>query len=103
MLNVGVLPHHKRWGDVLANLDWIVLDEAHTYRGVFGSHVANVMRRLRRVVADLRGAAPFHLDVGDDRQPARSSRSGSSASPSPWSTPTVPRGRGGGSGSGTRR
>ena len=57
MLNVGVLPHHRRWGDVLANLGWIVLDEAHTYRGVFGSHVANVMRRLRRV-AKLYGAQP---------------------------------------------
>jgi DEAD/DEAH box helicase domain-containing protein len=49
MLNVGVLPHHKRWGDFLANLGWVVVDEAHTYRGVFGSHVANVLRRLRRV------------------------------------------------------
>ncbi|HWO15101.1 MAG TPA: DEAD/DEAH box helicase [Solirubrobacterales bacterium] len=49
MLHVGVLPHHKRWGDFLANLGWVVVDEAHTYRGVFGSHVANVLRRLRRV------------------------------------------------------
>src|SRR5689334_391100 len=49
MLNVGVLPHHKQWGDVLANLAWIVVDEAHVYRGVFGSHVANVLRRLRRL------------------------------------------------------
>ena len=57
MLNVGVLPHHKRWGDVLANLDWVVVDEAHTYRGVFGSHVANVMRRLRRV-ARIYGSSP---------------------------------------------
>jgi DEAD/DEAH box helicase domain-containing protein len=57
MLNVGVLPHHKRWGDFLANLGWVVVDEAHTYRGVFGSHVANVLRRLRRV-ARLYGADP---------------------------------------------
>jgi DEAD/DEAH box helicase domain-containing protein len=57
MLNVGVLPHHKRWGDFLANLGWVVVDEAHTYRGVFGSHVANVLRRLRRV-ARLYGAEP---------------------------------------------
>jgi DEAD/DEAH box helicase domain-containing protein len=57
MLNVGVLPHHKRWGDFLANLGWIVVDEAHTYRGVFGSHVANVLRRLRRV-ARIYGAEP---------------------------------------------
>jgi DEAD/DEAH box helicase domain-containing protein len=49
MLNVGVLPHHKSWGDFLANLGWVVVDEAHVYRGVFGSHVANVLRRLRRV------------------------------------------------------
>src|SRR5207247_7621474 len=54
MLNVGVLPHHKRWGDFLANLGWVVVDEAHTYRGVFGSHVANVLRRLRRVVRSSR-------------------------------------------------
>ncbi|MFL5907325.1 MAG: DEAD/DEAH box helicase, partial [Solirubrobacterales bacterium] len=57
MLNVGVLPHHKRWGDFLANLGWVVVDEAHTYRGVFGSHVANVLRRLRRV-ARIYGTEP---------------------------------------------
>ena len=57
MLNVGLLPHHKRWGDFLANLGWVVVDEAHTYRGVFGSHVGNVLRRLRRV-ARLYGAQP---------------------------------------------
>jgi len=49
MLNMSVLPHHKHWGDFLAGLRWVVVDEAHTYRGVFGSHVANVLRRLRRV------------------------------------------------------
>ena len=49
MLHVGVLPNHAQWGDVLANLAWIVVDEAHVYRGVFGSHVANVLRRLRRL------------------------------------------------------
>jgi DEAD/DEAH box helicase domain-containing protein len=57
MLNVAVLPHHKRWGDFFANLGWVVIDEAHTYRGVFGSHVANLLRRLRRV-ARLYGAEP---------------------------------------------
>jgi DEAD/DEAH box helicase domain-containing protein len=60
MLNVGVLPHHKRWGDFIANLGWVVVDEAHTYRGVFGSHVANVLRRLRRV-ARLYGTEPRFL------------------------------------------
>jgi DEAD/DEAH box helicase domain-containing protein len=49
MLHIGVLPHHDRWGDVLSNLRFVVVDEAHVYRGVFGSHVANVLRRLRRL------------------------------------------------------
>ena len=60
MLHVGVLPHHDRWGDVLANLRYVVIDEAHVYRGVFGSHVANVLRRLRRIAA-LYGARPQFL------------------------------------------
>ena len=49
MLHIGMLPHHDRWGDVLHNLRYVVVDEAHVYRGVFGSHVANVLRRLRRL------------------------------------------------------
>jgi DEAD/DEAH box helicase domain-containing protein len=57
MLHVGVLPHHDRWGDVLQNLRYVVVDEAHVYRGVFGSHVANVLRRLRRAAA-IYGAEP---------------------------------------------
>jgi DEAD/DEAH box helicase domain-containing protein len=60
MLHVGVLPHHERWADVLANLRHVVIDEAHVYRGVFGSHVANVIRRLRRV-ARLYGSEPQFL------------------------------------------
>ncbi|MFO7572472.1 MAG: DEAD/DEAH box helicase [Gaiellaceae bacterium] len=60
MLHVGVLPHHDRWGDVLANLQYVVVDEAHVYRGVFGSHVANVLRRLRRL-ARIYGADPQFL------------------------------------------
>ena len=57
MLHVGVLPHHDRWGDVLQNLAYVVVDEAHVYRGVFGSHVAQVIRRLRRLCA-LYGSDP---------------------------------------------
>jgi DEAD/DEAH box helicase domain-containing protein len=57
MLHIGILPHHKSWGDFIANLGWVVVDEAHTYRGVFGSHVANVLRRLRRI-AHRYGAEP---------------------------------------------
>ena len=57
MLHVGVLPHHDRWADVLHNLRYVVVDEAHVYRGVFGSHVGNVLRRLRRL-AHVYGAEP---------------------------------------------
>jgi DEAD/DEAH box helicase domain-containing protein len=57
MLNMAILGHHKGWGDFLANLRWVVIDEAHTYRGVFGSHVSNVLRRLRRV-ARVYGSEP---------------------------------------------
>src|SRR5688500_5379227 len=49
MLHVGILPNHRAWGDFFANLAVVVVDEAHVYRGVFGSHVGNVLRRLRRV------------------------------------------------------
>jgi DEAD/DEAH box helicase domain-containing protein len=51
MLHVGILPNHAAWGDFFANLRVVVVDEAHVYRGVFGSHVANVLRRLRRIAA----------------------------------------------------
>jgi DEAD/DEAH box helicase domain-containing protein len=60
MLHVGVLPHHDRWADVLHNLRYVVVDEAHVYRGVFGSHVGNVLRRLRRL-AHVYGAEPQFL------------------------------------------
>src|SRR3990172_2317649 len=49
MLHTAILPHHTLWADFFQNLDFIILDEAHTYRGVFGSHVANVIRRLKRI------------------------------------------------------
>ena len=49
MLHTGILPHHANWSDFFTDLKFIVIDEAHTYRGVFGSHVANVIRRLKRV------------------------------------------------------
>ena len=49
MLHTGILPHHTKWMRLFENLRYIVLDELHTYRGVFGSHLANVLRRLTRV------------------------------------------------------
>jgi DEAD/DEAH box helicase domain-containing protein len=49
MLHAGILPHHTKWQKVFANLKYVVVDELHTYRGVFGSHVTNVFRRLMRV------------------------------------------------------
>ncbi|MBI4295500.1 MAG: DEAD/DEAH box helicase [Chloroflexi bacterium] len=49
MLHVGILPNHQTWSRLLRHLKYVVVDEAHTYRGVFGSHVADVLRRLRRV------------------------------------------------------
>jgi DEAD/DEAH box helicase domain-containing protein len=60
MLHVGILPHHENWDDLLANLAFVVVDEAHVYRGVFGSHVANVLRRLRRAAA-IHGSEPRFL------------------------------------------
>lgn len=57
MLHVGVLPYHSTWSDLFHNLEYIVIDEIHTYRGVFGAHVANVMRRLRRI-AESYGSKP---------------------------------------------
>ncbi len=51
MLHVGILPYHTAWAGFFAGLRYVVLDEMHTYRGVFGSHVANVLRRMQRICA----------------------------------------------------
>src|SRR5215204_1561661 len=51
MLHSGVLPHHPRWAKLFENLRFVVIDELHAYRGVFGSHLTNVVRRLRRICA----------------------------------------------------
>jgi DEAD/DEAH box helicase domain-containing protein len=60
MLHAGILPHHTKWMRLFENLRYIVLDEIHTYRGVFGSHLANVLRRLRRV-AKFYGSDPLFI------------------------------------------
>ena len=57
MLHVGILPYHTSWAPFFSNLKYVVVDEIHTYRGVFGAHVAQVLRRLRRVCA-LYGSSP---------------------------------------------
>jgi DEAD/DEAH box helicase domain-containing protein len=57
MLHSGVLPHHTLWANFFRNLQFVVVDEIHVYRGVFGSHVANVLRRLKRI-AFFYGASP---------------------------------------------
>ena len=49
MLHQGILPQHARWNRFFTHLKYVVIDEVHAYRGVFGSHLANVMRRLERV------------------------------------------------------
>jgi DEAD/DEAH box helicase domain-containing protein len=49
MLHAAILPHHTKWVSLFSNLKFVIIDELHTYRGVFGSHVANVMRRLKRI------------------------------------------------------
>jgi DEAD/DEAH box helicase domain-containing protein len=49
MVHSGILPHHPRWAKLFENLRYVVIDELHAYRGVFGSHLANVLRRLRRI------------------------------------------------------
>ena len=60
MLHAGILPHHAHWARTFQGLKYVVLDELHTYRGVFGSHFAHVIARLRRVAA-FHGASPVFL------------------------------------------
>ncbi|MBE0409353.1 MAG: DEAD/DEAH box helicase, partial [Anaerolineales bacterium] len=57
MLHTGILPHHTQWADFFENLHFVVIDETHSYRGIFGSHVGNVLRRLKRV-ANFYGSKP---------------------------------------------
>lgn len=73
MFHSGILPNHPKWIKFLKNLRFVVIDEVHTYRGVFGSHVANVLRRLRRV-ASFYGADPTFIlcsaTIGNPQQHA---------------------------------
>ena len=60
MLHTGILPHHTRWRKLFSDLEYVVIDELHTYRGLFGSQVANVIRRLKRI-CDFYGSSPRFL------------------------------------------
>jgi DEAD/DEAH box helicase domain-containing protein len=60
MLHAGILPHHPRWAKLFENLRYVVIDELHAYRGVFGSHLGNVLRRLRRICRHY-GSTPVFL------------------------------------------
>ena len=68
MLHTGILPAHGIWAESLHRLRYVVVDEAHVYRGVFGSHVANVLAPAAPDLRALRLAAGVHPGVGDDRQ-----------------------------------
>jgi len=71
MLHAGILPNHARWASLFQGLRYVVLDELHTYRGVFGSHMAHVMARLRRV-ARFHGSNPVFISatatIGNPRE-----------------------------------
>ncbi len=70
MVHHGLLPGHARWASFLRRLAFVVVDECHTYRGVFGSHVAHVLRRLRRAAARYGGAPTFVLASATSGDPA---------------------------------
>jgi len=73
MLHTGILPQHTRWNRFFSHLKYIVIDEIHAYRGVFGSHLANVMRRLERICAHYRAEPQFiccSATIGNPRQHA---------------------------------
>jgi DEAD/DEAH box helicase domain-containing protein len=73
MLHQAILPHHTKWAQFFENLRYVVIDELHTYRGVFGSHVANVLRRLKRICA-FYGVSPQFITcsatIGNPREHA---------------------------------
>ncbi len=71
MLHRGILPGHARWASFLRQLRYVVIDECHTYRGVFGSHVAQVLRRLRRICARYGAHPVFLLASATAADPAR--------------------------------
>src|SRR5882672_11345875 len=69
MLHQGILPYHARWARFFSKLRYVVVDEVHTYRGIFGSHVANVLRRLRRIARHYGAEPQFLLSSATLRNP----------------------------------
>ncbi|MGE5179269.1 MAG: DEAD/DEAH box helicase [Bacteroidota bacterium] len=69
MLHQGILPYHARWSRIFSTLRYVVVDEMHTYRGIFGSHVANVLRRLKRVARHYGAEPRFLLSSATIRNP----------------------------------
>lgn len=71
MLHIGILPHHPMWSNFFSNLKFIVIDEIHIYKGVFGSHFTNVIRRLKRIL-DFYGSSPQFIltsaTIGNPKQ-----------------------------------
>ena len=88
MLHLALLPDHARWADFFFRLSLVVVDEAHVCRGVFGSHVAMVLRRLRRLVAHYGGRPALVPGERDDRQPRRARDAAHRARRSTRSSPT---------------
>ncbi|PKN92263.1 MAG: ATP-dependent helicase [Chloroflexi bacterium HGW-Chloroflexi-6] len=74
MLHTGILPHHTNWSEFFRNLRFVVIDELHIYRGVFGSHVANVLRRLKRIAAFYGATPQFILTSATIGNPAEMAR-----------------------------
>src|SRR5205814_3825281 len=70
MLHSGILPHHTKWASLFQNVKFVVIDELHAYRGVFGSHLANVLRRLRRICAHYGSRPQFIMASATIANPA---------------------------------
>ena len=70
MLHVGMLPFHARWATFLRRLRYVVIDELHVFRGIFGTHVAHVLRRLRRVCARYGSSPTFIFTSATVGEPA---------------------------------
>ena len=103
MLHAGILPHHPRWAKLFENLRYVVIDELHAYRGVFGSHLAQRAAAPAARLPALRVGPGLPLLVGDDRQPAGAGRDARRSGRSSSSTRAARRAARSSSSSSTRR